>query len=703
MFRLAALLINLIFMILTSVCTAQSAATRQIRLHKADRPAMSDRTEIRIRPVADTARTCYVLPVDTAIWRVDGWVSGSELYKSYLDPSLACEDPYPFLVTEINMPIYVAESTVVIVSIDVEDVYYASEDCPWPDSILALSADYMVPIPGEGYYDIWVPLDEPVMVHGPFFAGFFIGNTVDSSVGMAVLTDDSRSTACRSYDIWDEQIGFVDLVNNGVLEFPGRLLLYAAGIPGGGTIEEQPKPKISILAPERDQTLYGNTTIWTHELSGSNIIDYVAFEYFSDGRFVEFGRDYDGTAPIRNGTGPSGQGNGFCETWDFSHLPEGIYTLRVTAVDTLGRFATDSVTVYLEPSPPTPKIVSPADGSHMCDRADILVSCRDENLVNVAFYRQFADDSYSAGIQPLAQSDYGDLASGSVAAAMALQLWISRGVVFPIYDDSQQLTAADLVKDLMALFESGYNQGATDEEMFCGLQLFSAVNGSALEVTTATFPDYSTIRVLVQEQRQTVLLGLGGKNGIWITVDGFEGWLKPDGTYRVIACNPGAGKKESVVWRQNSTRADINIRGTWHSVDRFIAMRPGGWTVSRELIGTDSNGDDGWSYDWQVSDFEPGSRHFVRVESVDEDGFKASHTVLLEYDCSQFYAAGDYDGNEAADIVDLAYLIDFVVRKGPEPVGGAWRADANGDRRLNITDVVFYMNYLYGMADRPCY
>lgn len=703
MSRLLITLSCLFFVTLTSGGTVDAALTRQVRLQKIEPDAVSNRTDIRIRPAADTTLSQCVVPRDTAVWRIDGWVAGSELFKRYLDPSAACEDPYPFVVTEITMPVYVAESTVLIVSVDVEAAYYASDDCPWPDSILAISSDYMVPIPAKGYYDIWVPLDEPLTVNGPFFAGFFIGNTVDSSLGVAVLTDDNRTAACQCYDIWDEQIGFVDLVSNGVLNFPGQLLLYASGIPGGLTKQAEPPPRISILSPRNNETLYGSTTIWAHEFSGSSIIDYVAFEYASDGQFIECGRDYDGSAPVRDGSDASGWGNGFCNQWDFSILAEGIYTLRVTAFDTLGRAASDTVTVYLEPSPPTPKIVSPTDGSPFCRNTDILVSCPDENLTRVEFYTRVAEDNYSAGVEPLMRSDSNPSSGASAAAAMALHLWSTRGVEFSLYDGQSQPSAARLARDLSALFEGGPAGGNSDEEMYCGLQLFNSVNNSALAITTNTSFDYSALRTLVQEQQQAVLLGLTGNGRIWIAVDGFEGWRQSDGTYRIVACHPDMSSKQTYSIRWSRSGTEIRVSDTWQPVDRLIAIGPVEWNIDRKLLGIDADGNDGWSFTWEPSGLTDGARCFVRVECADEDGFTAQQTILLDHDCSRSFTVGDYDGNESADIVDLAYLIEYVIRSGPEPVGGGWRADANGDRHLNVTDVIYYMNYLYGMADKPCH
>lgn len=693
MIRHVTALLNLAF-ILTLASLTQAETKREVRLHRIEPPAVTNRTDIRIRPQTASDQIVYVAPFDSAVWRAEGWVTGAELYKTFLDPAKSHDSAYPFVVTEISMPMYFAESTVVIVSVDLEDVFYAADDCPFPDSILAISSDYMVPIPGKGYYNVWVPLDHPVAVNTPFFAGFFIGNVVDSTAFAALLTGEDRSAVCRSYNIWDEQVGFVDLVNNGILDFPGQILMCAAGIPGGGR-QAEPEPEISILQPTDGQSLLGNEIVWAHETSGSTIIDYVSFEYSRDGRYVEFARDYDGTSPIRDGTEPATHGDGFAQGWDCTALEEGIYRLRVTAYDTLGRQSSDEVSVYVEPTPPTPKIVSPEDGSGFCSDTDILVTCRDEDLAYVSFYTKAASDSYSAGILPLRQSDYGECYCGPVAAAMAVRLWIDRGLNL---NDSPLST---LVTDLATRFRTDKNGGTTDECLYCGLRSFSRDNGSPLDVETHPFPDYASIRVHVEEEEHAVLLALGGSRGVWVAVDGFEGWRQADGTFHVTVCDPVTGARENCLLRDTHRGCELRLAKSWQSVDRLVALRPPDWKIGREVLGTDSDDLDGWSYHWSATSLPENSRHYLRTEAVDNKGIRHANTVIVHRDCSACFTPGDYDGNSSADLVDLVYLIEFVMRNGTPPAGGELRADANGDHSVNVADVVYYMNYLYGIADAP--
>lgn len=225
-----------------------------------------------------SAETCIVRHDSGLYWRIDGWVTGNELYKSYLNPAASCNNPYPFTIIAVNMPMIFDDATPLDVSVDIEEVDSISyPNCPVPGDPLAISQEYNLNVPdGGGLFDIWIPLDTPIVVNGPFFAGFFISNLVDTGSYAAVITDNHPPDSCVSFNVWDMDIGLVDLNNNPYYNFPGRLVLYAAGIPGG---TPQPAPKISVLSPKANDTLFQSVNIWVHDTSGSNIIDHVVFYY----------------------------------------------------------------------------------------------------------------------------------------------------------------------------------------------------------------------------------------------------------------------------------------------------------------------------------------------------------------------------------------------------------------------------------------
>ena len=86
----------------------------------------------------------------------------------------------------------------------------------------------------------------------------------------------------------------------------------------------------------------------------------------------------------------------------------------------------------------------------------------------------------------------------------------------------------------------------------------------------------------------------------------------------------------------------------------------------------------------------------------DGSGHSGTDVVMGEYDCSLVYVAGDLDGNRELNIADLFQLIDFVALGQGTIHGGPGRADVNCDNVVNVADVVFYMNFLYGSAGAPC-
>jgi hypothetical protein len=155
--------------------------------------------------------------------------------------------------------------------------------------------------------------------------------------------------------------------------------------------------------------------------------------------------------------------------------------------------------------------------------------------------------------------------------------------------------------------------------------------------------------------------------------------------------------------RSNSGLTEIKISNVWHSVDIMISIFVSNWNVSRQLIGTDNNGANGWSITWTPSGIQDGFPAFFRAKGLDNSGLTGTSAILLNYNCADFFVKGDYNGDGSLNLPDLVYIIDFCLNGGPPPVGGVGRADANCDNNVNITDAVYFMNYMFGTATTPCY
>ncbi|MCH8027197.1 MAG: hypothetical protein IID63_03640 [candidate division Zixibacteria bacterium] len=675
--------------------------------------------ELRAGYTISAADTCIVRHDAGISWRIDNWIIGNELYKSYLDPAASCQLPYPFTVTEINMPMVFHASTPLIVAVDIEEADLSNPNCPVPGQLLAISSQYEFVVSEAGIYDIWIPLDTPFTVDGPFFAGFFIGNTFEADVNPGLLTD-SIPMQCVSYNIWDTTLGFVDLGNNVIYNFPGRLILYASGYPGGsGGV--QPEPSLSIIFPAEGDTLLGFSNIWSWENSGSEIIDFVIFEARpASGAYLEIGRDFDGSQTLRDGLNPATIADGFSQFWDFSTRSEGDYVIRATAVDTSGRTSVDSIAVYLEPTPPVPRIVSPGNGSDFCPDVNLLFSLFDEDFSRVEAHVKKGDTAFSLNLIQLVQSnygdnngnpldgnsytngEYGDYYSGPIAATQAIRVWYDRGYKQFMRSGLSDIPINEFVELMAGFLNTRNNSGTYDENMIEGLR----AHLDRFDLVDFDFfrdPDYYSIRSWLEDEERSVILGLGGAPGMWVAADGFSGWKQADSSFVVRVANPETGFVVDALMRNNSGINEIKIGSSWQSVDIMISLFVRNWNVSRQLIGTDVDGSDGWSINWTPTALNDGAPYFFRATGFDQSGITGNSTILMSYNCANFFVKGDYNGDNLTNMLDLIYLIDFQINSGPAPVGGVGRADANCDNNVNIADAVYFINFMFGSSGTPCY
>ncbi|MEA3296560.1 MAG: dockerin type I repeat-containing protein, partial [candidate division Zixibacteria bacterium] len=436
-------------------------------------------------------------------------------------------------------------------------------------------------------------------------------------------------------------------------------------------------------------TLLASVNLWTWIKSGSDIIEYVSFEYSKSGSFTEIDRNFNPGI------------SGCYRSWDFSVLEEGEYTLRTTATDTLGRWFCDTVTVYLEPTPPTGYIISPENGEVFCDPLELLMNSDDEDLSCIEIYRHVAHDTYAAGLDVFNASTLGTSHSGPAAAALAVKLWADRGYDNLMMDGYEHLTVTDFAQLLTSRFNTDENMGTYHEDLYGELIDHFHTQGNPLMFNCTRNPGYFDLRTRVEDEQRAVLIGIGSQPGIWLAVDGFKGWVQSDDNYTISVSDPRNGIIVDVPMRDSPEGGQLYLDGYWQTADIMISISPNDWTVARDLIGIDCNSVDGWQLVWTPNGVVDDSAYFFRSKGYDITGFTGISTVLIKYSCSNVYTPGDYNGDKLANIMDLIYLIDFLTVNGPPPVGGAERADANGDNYVNIADIIYYVNYIYRTAGLP--
>jgi hypothetical protein len=265
------------------------------------------------------------------------------------------------------------------------------------------------------------------------------------------------------------------------------------------------------------------------------------------------------------------------------------------------------------------------------------------------------------------------------------------------------LTMSQVAEKLATNFKTRFNKGTYDHFFFAGLREYVVTMGDEASVGYDRNPSYFDIRVWAEEEQRVVMLGLGGNPGLWVTVAGFSGWVNADTTYNITISNPVTGTLQSTNIRNIGGGSEILVSGVWHSVDIMISLLAKNLTVTRTLIGADANGGNGWSVNWTPSGLTNGNLYFFRARGVDMSNYSKTATILLQYDCANFFTVGDYNGDGNSNIADLTYLISYFGKKGPAPIGGVERADANCDNHVNIGDMIYFMNYLFGKVPAPCH
>jgi len=66
------------------------------------------------------------------------------------------------------------------------------------------------------------------------------------------------------------------------------------------------------------------------------------------------------------------------------------------------------------------------------------------------------------------------------------------------------------------------------------------------------------------------------------------------------------------------------------------------------------------------------------------------------------YHFGDANNDGTINVTDVVYLINYLFISGPEPVPLWIIGDVNCDEKVNVSDVVYLINYLFISGPEPC-
>ncbi len=688
------------------------------------------------------------------IWLIGGWITGEELYTAYQDPSINCPGAYPFTIDTVNIFLdFFPGSTdtllpfVYNVSVDVRGVdTITTPGCAIPGPILFTGSLGSISIPSKDFFNIAIPLDVPLVVNGPYFVGINFPDVIPATQGVRLVTDEIEAL-CVSYNFWDSTIGFVDLGDDTAIrheaflpddpcynitpgdsllcfDFDGRMLLWSQGIVGGEP--PVPIPGIAILGPAENDKLFGSTDIWVAETSGSPAIDSAVFyQRTASTSWSRIG--VDANQDIAFGRGATlGAGQGLSYLWDFSAETEETHWIKVEIYDSLAQMAIDSVSVFLEPTPPVPILTEPSYFSRFCDTLSLLYDIIDEDPTSILLLKKSGDLQFSQTLEtqyqfalgdvdgdtadgnPASEGEFGDFYGGPAVGAMALRYWHDQGFIQSIRVGSGTLTNAQIVERLETFMNIRVNGGLSDESFVLGFRQYLIVTGfSELRLEFKRQASYETLRNWTEEFGVCAMIRVAGVNGgagNWFAVDGYDGLPATANNYRVRVSDPSDGAIKTLFWRDGFDGAEMFYQGSWRAVDIITGLFPTNWSTTGRttidfIFGPSAQAS--FLLDSMSNGLTDGGLYFITSQVTDQNSNLGEKTVLLELNCASF-AIGDYDGNGLSNIGDLVYLIAFQLQGGPPPVGGAIRGDVNCDNGIDTADLIFYINWVFAGGPAPC-
>ena len=155
--------------------------------------------------------------------------------------------------------------------------------------------------------------------------------------------------------------------------------------------------------------------------------------------------------------------------------------------------------------------------------------------------------------------------------------------------------------------------------------------------------------------------------------------LSPGGEDTLIT-----GFTSDILWDYHFFEDSVKIEYSTNAGDE--------WTTIVETTTCDGE------YEWDIPDtLTPSDSCLVRISDI-EDGTPSDTSD----ECFSIisYVYGDANGNRKVDVVDVVHLINYLFNEGPVPTPMA-AGDPNGDCKVDVVDVVYLINYLFGEGPAP--
>ena len=688
-------------------------------------PATPTLTKIADAPTAlmPSLRTSFLYESDCTVY-VDepqnalyDWMTGGEIYYAYQDlffPKVTCDTIYPYVVTHVGMTLVLnAAGTINVLAFLSElDPLFSSPICPIPGNPIYIGEEYPVQIPGPGVYSLVLALETPVPVYGPYFACMYFGSDMTAMYpGLAI---DTVAYLCITYNEWGE--GLVDLADNDYYNFPGTVHLYSIGYAKGDML---PKPR--FLVPADSGMTFPGKAIWVGEANDAVQYQGAAFEYYKSGVWYQFGADFDGSSPLRDGVTPATVGDGWSAVWQTFGLNEGNYLLRVTVADFDSTYTMDTASVYLDLKPLAPKFTNRADLMATCGAETVRVAIEDENPTAVTFGFRYLPNTEERTLALLKRNDYGDANNnttdgnhnysgefGEYYSAPAIMVsflkhWYDKGYIELMAEGSTFLTTTQAVEALAEDFSTRANLGTQDDNLAAGMIDYLKAHGNRIRPNIMQKPNWEWFKSTYLGRLATVALAIDGPFGHWLAVQKVDYAAAKNDSFPVTYYDPIGGVLRSsfLIARGDSLVLGYLPNNKKYRVQLGIALYPKIEAITYTSFWTDFTSLDGFYGLLPTGTFQEDLLYLVRARALDGNSEIADSYWIIKNDCNHPALRGDADQSGSITISDAVYLINYIFASGPPPAT-LIHGDADCSGSLSISDAVRLINYIFNSGPAPC-
>jgi len=465
-------------------------------------------------------------------------------------------------------------------------------------------------------------------------------------------------------------------------------------------------PNPWIANPQSGTTLYGeNVTLKACDVtfcSERQDILACSFEYslFPEGPWTEIGVDFDFI-------------DGWEVAWNLTSLSEGRYYVVATMWNTAGEALSEETIVFYDPTPPMPQFHELSYGDAVKGLTTLQVTTLDENVQYVEFFYFNDTDRKEKNITGLCQKNIGTnptvqdthngaYSCGPTAAAACLAYWgdyrneTGQQQYRNLYNGTEE-GLVQMARDLYDLCKTNQDPnspGTFGDKLTDGINNYVKNKGFQDKLQATFIEDGNWTKAKDEFMScQDVILLVGRPDGSrhWITLSGIENVEDENGqkTTYVEFMEPWCGIEGATAvlkdgklqqdWDNNGNIGENELASIIHIVTVCPKDRKN--CPKDPLIGTDYDGSDGWSVEWNTTQMQDGS-YVLYARMIDEDDNEGLSTTLVRI---QNRLATDLNGDGFVDIVDITIVARAF---GTIPGDPNWNPIADVAEPYDVIDIV---------------